>query len=198
MKNVFLVALIILSSNFCKGQLTNKEEVLNGFWKTDTEKDSIAYIGCSHPVFANLEAIHQSFDKYLDSGKISKMMGLAKTSTKQSMWDKSKVPGIIFISDKEVEAITEGPCAELSKDDLNDTDLVKRYNNRKKVMDKYHNPKGVCYYDMPVFDDAGQYAIFVKELRCCGQLCINMSCYLYQKINGHWTLLAKGDMGYSY
>jgi len=175
--------------------------LLNDVLKSDTTKYSLACRYCTYPAFDNPRSIHESFDRYLDSGKINEMLKLA-TDTNSLLWDSSKVKGVKFVSGNELNIISGGPCyleykmGDLSKD--KDTELARRYIVRKKVMDKYHNPEGVYEYNIPVFDDSGQYAIFVKEFYCCGPLCIDMSCYLYQKINGHWVLVANGDMGYDH
>jgi hypothetical protein len=199
MKNLFIVSLLILLSNFCNGQLDRKEEFLNDFLKSDTTKDTLACRYSKYPAFPYPEAIHESFDQYLDSEKINRMLKLA-TDTVWLLWDSSKVKGVKFVSGDVLNIISGGPCylehkmGDLSKD--KDTELARRYIDRKKVMDKYHNPKGVYEYDIPVLDDSGQYAIFVKEFYCCGLFCIDRYCYLYQKINGHWNLVKEGSVGY--
>ncbi len=193
MKNPVIVCLLVLSSNFCQGQLERKEELLNDFWKSNTTRDSLAYRYCEYPSFLFPSEIHQSFDRYLDSGKINKMLKFLKDTTRL-LWDSSKVKGIKFIPDKEGDIITGFPCS-LGYGLGNDTAVVRKYTIKTKVLNKYNNPEGVYEYAIPIYDDSGQYSIFAKAFFCCGADCVDMYFYLYKKTNGHWGLLAQDHKG---
>jgi hypothetical protein len=193
MKSLFTSTLLILFATSCCAQYSDKEQFLNDYWKSYKSKDSFAYRSTNYPKFYEYDtsAIHQGFDSYLSSKEVSIMLKRAQTDTLKLLWDQTKVEGITFISNSDAHIISNGPCGQLEGKELKDTSLVRRAAAREKVMKKYHNPSGVYYYPLPIYDETMEYAIFGPSYYCCGFLCMDTYCYLFKKVNGHWTTIAK-------